>query len=170
MNFAQAAIVALGSNLGNSADIVRSAIERLRGFSDHPIVISSLYETHPVDCPPGSPAFTNAVVALKPRPGETPASLLRGLQALEREFGRQRTGVRNEARTLDLDIIAFGRRVESDPTLTLPHPRADQRAFVLAPLAEIAPDYVLPQQKQTVRALLTARDDATPQVRRLESP
>ena len=168
MNLADAAIIAIGSNLGNSRETVESAIKRLRALSDEPILTSSLYETDPVDCPPGSPAFTNAVVALKPRAGEISDSLLAKLQSLEQGFGRSRAGVRNEARTLDLDLIALGPEVRSDPSLTLPHPRAHQRAFVLAPLGEIAPDYVLPLQTQTVLELLRGLGTDAAPVRRLQ--
>jgi 2-amino-4-hydroxy-6-hydroxymethyldihydropteridine diphosphokinase len=107
-----------------------------------------------VDCPPGSPPFWNAVVGLVPRAGETPESLLAGLQALEKEFGRQPKRVLNEPRVLDLDLIAFGNETRNSPQLTLPHPRAHQRLFVLGPLNEIAPGLVLPGQKLSVHQLL----------------
>jgi 2-amino-4-hydroxy-6-hydroxymethyldihydropteridine diphosphokinase len=167
VNLADCAFIALGSNLGNSRETVLSAVERLRGFSDGPIIVSSLWETEAVDCPPGTPPFINAVIALAPLQGETADSLLAKLQALEREFGRQRGSIRNEARTLDLDLIAFRTQVRADPHLTLPHPRAHQRAFVLAPLNEIAPDYVLPLQSQSVHALLAGLAALHPAVRRL---
>jgi len=93
-------------------------------------------------------------VAFQPRPGETPESLLVKLQALEREFGRVPKRVRNEPRSLDLDIVAFGTETRSSPELTLPHPRAHRREFVLGPLSEIAPELVLPGQDRSVRALL----------------
>ena len=91
---------------------------------------------------------------LTPLPRLTPESLLVELQALEREFGRQPKLVLNEARPLDLDLIAWGNEVRNTPTLTLPHPRAHQRRFVLQPLSELVPDLVLPGQTQTVAALL----------------
>src|SRR5688500_13857101 len=94
----QLAYVALGSNLGSPHETVLRAMDRLQGFSDKPIVRSSLYETAPVDCPPGSPKFVNAVVGLIPRANETPESLLKKLQGTEREFGRQPKRVHNEAR------------------------------------------------------------------------
>ncbi len=146
--------IALGSNLGDSAQIVRQAMDRLQEFSDKPILRSSLWDTTPVDCPPGSPRFVNAVVGLNPRRGETPESLLPKLQALEREFGRGTKKVLNEPRPLDLDLIAFGQETCSTPDLILPHPRAHQRKFVLEPLNEIAPDFVWPNQKKTVVKLL----------------
>ena len=115
---------------------------------------SSLWETTPVDCPPGSPVFVNAVVGLIPRAGETPESLLAKLQGLEQEFGRRPKQVLNEPRPLDLDLIAFGSETRAGKELTLPHPRAHQRRFVLQPLSEIAPDLILPGQKKTVLQLL----------------
>ncbi len=133
------AIIALGSNLGNSDDLVQQAIEKLTVFSDAPILRSSLWKTEPVDCPPGSPPFINAVVVLKPRAGETPESLLAKLQGLEREFGRRPKTIYNEPRPLDLDLISFRRETRNSPQLTLPHPRAHLREFVLGPLAEISP-------------------------------
>lgn len=148
------AIVAIGSNLGDSRQLLLRAMDRLQGLSDAPLLRSSLYETAPVDCPPGSPNFVNAVVAFEPRRDETPQSLLQKLQTLEKEFGRQPKKVLNESRPLDLDLIAFGNRVSNTPELVLPHPRAHLRRFVLEPLSEIAPDVVLPGQTKTVGALL----------------
>jgi 2-amino-4-hydroxy-6-hydroxymethyldihydropteridine diphosphokinase len=149
------AIIALGSNVGDSPSILRRAMDRLSGLSARPLVKSSLWQTTPVDCPPGSPPFVNAVVALTPLAGETPESLLAKLLALEREFGRRPKLVLNEPRRLDLDLIAFGNETRLTPGLTLPHPRASDRRFVLQPLSEIAPDLVLPNQNQTVGQLLT---------------
>src|SRR5690242_15525642 len=140
--------IALGSNLGDPKASILAAMDRLQGFSDEPLVRSSLWETDPVDCPPGSPKFINAVVGLVPRSGETPETLLRKLQNLEQEFGRKPRQVLNEPRPLDLDLIAFGQEVRTSPELTLPHPRAAQRLFVLGPLAEIARDFVLPGQRK----------------------
>jgi 2-amino-4-hydroxy-6-hydroxymethyldihydropteridine diphosphokinase len=152
----QLAFIALGSNLGESADILHRATESLQTFSATPLLRSSLFETMPVDCPPGSPRFVNAVVALCPLPGETPHSLLRRLQKLEEEFGRQPKKILNEPRVLDLDLIAFASRIVNSPELVLPHPRAHLRRFVLEPLNEIAPDFVFPGQKKSVRELLSS--------------
>jgi 2-amino-4-hydroxy-6-hydroxymethyldihydropteridine diphosphokinase len=152
----QYAYVALGSNLGSPRETVLRAMARLQEFSDRPILRSSLYETDPVDCPPGSPKFVNAVVGLVPRADEIPESLLQKLQGLERELGRQSKRVHNEARPLDLDLIAFGDEVRNTSELMLPHPRAHTRRFVLEPLAEIAPDIILPGQTQNVRDLFAA--------------
>jgi 2-amino-4-hydroxy-6-hydroxymethyldihydropteridine diphosphokinase len=146
--------IALGSNLGDSAAIISQAIVRLQRLSEEPLRQSSLWQTEPVNCPPGSPPFLNAVVGLLPRGDETPESLLPKMQALEREFGRQPKRVLNEPRPLDLDLIAFGNETRATKELTLPHPRAHQRRFVLQPLAEIAPDLLLPGQSKTVEKLL----------------
>jgi 2-amino-4-hydroxy-6-hydroxymethyldihydropteridine diphosphokinase len=84
--------------------------------------------------------------------------LLTHLQFLEKEIGRQPKKVLNEPRVIDLDLIAFGQQIISTPDLILPHPRAHLRSFVLAPLSEIWPDYVLPAQQKTVSELLRELD------------
>ena len=147
-------IISLGSNLGDSPVTVLRAMGRLQELTDKPLLKSSLYETMPVDCPPGSPIFVNAVVVLVPRAGETPETLLEKLQALEKEFGRRPKKILNEPRLLDLDLIAFGAKRRRKTQLVLPHPRAHERRFVLEPLSEIAPDLVLPGQTKTVKELL----------------
>jgi 2-amino-4-hydroxy-6-hydroxymethyldihydropteridine diphosphokinase len=154
MSPAAYAFIALGSNLGNSREIILQASSRLQSFSNQPIRKSSLWQTTPVDCPPGSPLFVNAMIGLVPAPDETPESLLEKLQNLEKEFGRQQKKVLNEPRPLDLDLIAFGSEVRSTVRLILPHPRAHERRFVLQPLSEIAPELVPPGQGMTVRQLL----------------
>jgi 2-amino-4-hydroxy-6-hydroxymethyldihydropteridine diphosphokinase len=155
MNDPHWVIVAIGSNQGDSRRNVLLAFERLREMSDQPIRPSSLWETAPVDCPPGSPRFINAVVILVPRAAETPESLLRKMQTTEREFGRQPKKMLNEPRPIDLDLIAFGQETRSTPELLLPHPSAHLREFVLGPLSEIAPDFVLPGQELSVATLLS---------------
>lgn len=151
---AETAYVALGSNLGDSMALLRAAIARLRELGAGPLAVSSLWRTTPVGCPEGSPPFVNAAVALPTQPGETPHSLLGKLQLLERAFGRTPKQQHNEARRLDLDLIAFGARRVATPDLTLPHPRAHLRRFVLQPLSEIAPSLILPGQLHPVAHLL----------------
>lgn len=126
----------------------------MQDFSRGPVLKSSLWKTLPVDCPPGSPEFVNAAVGLVPKEGETPESLLKKLRGLEKEFGRKEKKTINEPRPLDLDLIEFGKEIRNSPELTLPHPRAHLRKFVLQPLSEIAPDLILPGQKKTVAQLL----------------
>ena len=150
------AFVALGSNLGDARQNVLRALDLLQSLSDLPLRRSSLWETAPVDCPPGSALFINAVAGLVPRPAETPLSLLAHLQSLEKEIGRLPKKILNEPRVIDLDLIAFGPQITTAPELVLPHPRAHLRRFVLQPLSEIAPDCILPGQNQTVAKLLQA--------------
>lgn len=113
---------------------------------------SSLYSTEPVGFA-GQPRFVNAVVALETE--LAPRNLLKGLLAIEQEFGRDRaTGFANGPRTLDLDILLFGDVKISEPGLEIPHPRLAERAFVLIPLNEIAPRMVAAASGKTVAQLL----------------
>ncbi len=148
------AVVALGSNLGDPEARLQSAIERLRDLAGGEFRSSCLYRTAPVDCPPGSPDFFNAVVVFRARAGETPEGLLQALHSMESAFGRRRGPGRNEPRPLDLDLIAFGEEQRNGPILTLPHPRAHVRRFVLEPLAELAPDLSLPGWTMTASEYL----------------
>jgi len=152
--FQKLAFIAFGSNLGDSRKIILAAMARLQNFSDAPILQSSLWQTSPVNCPPDSPKFVNAVAGLVPRKDETPESLLEKLRKLEKEFGRAPKTVLNEPRPLDLDLIAFGSEIRNSSELILPHPRAHLRKFVLQPLSEIAPDLILAGQGKTVLDLI----------------
>jgi len=107
-----------------------------------------------VDCPPGSPDFLNAVIGLSPFPEETPETLLSKLLNLEKEFGRKPKQQANEARPLDLDLLAYEQMRRTTQVLTLPHPRAHLRRFVLAPWNEVAPQWMLPGQTEPVTRLL----------------
>lgn len=155
---AHLSLIALGSNLGDSAASIRRAFDELRNLSTAPIQKSSLWRSTPVDCPPGSPDFINAAAALEPLEKETPESLLAKLQQLEVEFGRQPKAVLNEPRRLDLDLITFKYETRHSESLTLPHPRFHQRRFVLEPLNEILPTAILPGHSQSVAKLLAALD------------
>ncbi len=161
------AFIALGSNLSDPKQNVLNAMNRLRDLTDRPLLRSSLWQSTPVDCPPGSPLFINAVVGLLPRAGTTPEDLLDQLQSIEREFGRRPKTVQNEPRPLDLDLIAFRGEIRASARLTLPHPRACQRRFVLQPLSEIAAELILPGQRLNVWQLLE-RLDSSERVRRLD--
>lgn len=134
------AVIALGSNLAEPARQVRAALSALEA---HPQIqiekTSSLYVTAPVGYD-NQPDFVNAVCSV--RTSLDGVSLLAVLNRIEADFGRERT-FRNAPRTLDLDIIDFDGISSDDPHLTLPHPRAHERSFVMKPLAEILPDFVL---------------------------
>lgn len=155
-------VVALGSNLGDPAANLQAACHELATLSTGPLLRSSFWRTAPVDCPPGSPDFVNAVVAWKAAPDQTPESLLASLQAIEHKLGRQRKGVINEARSLDLDLIMFGGEERRTPELILPHPRAHLRRFVLEPLVEILPDCRAPGWAASARELLSRLPDLEP--------
>ncbi len=154
MNLQCAAIISIGSNLGDPRQNVLRAMEKLQLLSETPLLRSSLWQTTPLECPPGSPLFINGVVALQPRSYETPESLLARFKALEVEWGRPPKRVLNEPRVLDLDLIAFGGETRSSEELVLPHPRAQARRFVLQPLSEIAPNLLLPGSTKSVVELL----------------
>lgn len=132
------AYVALGANLGDAHATVLKAIDDIGHLPQTRLLKqSSLYATAPVDsC---GPDYINAVVELST--GLDASQLLRALQRLELEAGRERP-YRNAPRTLDLDIILYGEEVVNTPELTLPHPRMLERAFVMVPLGEIAPHQV----------------------------
>jgi len=154
------AFIALGSNLGDPKQNVLRAMDCLEELSDSALTRSSLWQSTPVDCPPGSPLFINAAVGLLPSAAETAESLLDQLQSLEQEFGRRPKAVLNEPRPLDLDLIAFRQERRASERLTLPHPRTHLRRFVLQPLSEIAADLVLPGQALNVRQLLGTLDSS----------
>jgi 2-amino-4-hydroxy-6-hydroxymethyldihydropteridine diphosphokinase len=137
-------VVAFGSNLGDSESLIRWAMDRIESRSVGPLRRSSLWTSTPMDCPPGSPRFLNAVAILTPVSGDSPESMLRFLQSLEVEAGRRPKVVLNEARPLDLDLIAWGPETRASVELTLPHPRAQVRRFVLQPLAELEPEFRFP--------------------------
>jgi 2-amino-4-hydroxy-6-hydroxymethyldihydropteridine diphosphokinase len=137
------AYVALGANLGDPVATVRTAIEALHGITGTRFLIaSSLYRTAPVGLR-DQPDFINAVAALEVDDAVLPApTFLEKLFAIEATFGRVRS-IRNAPRTLDLDLLLFGTERFASNGLTLPHPRLTERAFVLAPLVEIAPKLVI---------------------------
>ncbi len=150
-------LIGLGSNQGESVAIVEAAMNRLRAYAaGGSLQQSSLYRTSPVDCAPGTGDFINAAVVFRPRAGLTPETLLADLKALEQEYGRPAVAPRNAPRPLDLDLLAYGDERRDTPRFQLPHPRATARLFVLAPLAEIVPEFEWPGVTCTVQALLQA--------------
>ena len=132
--------VGLGANLGDApAAVVEALAEIARLPGTARVATSRLYRSAPVEA--SGPDFINAVAEL--RSTLSPLALLHGLQAIERRHGRERP-YRNAPRTLDLDLLLYGDTAMAGDELTLPHPRLHLRAFVLLPLAELAPDLALP--------------------------
>jgi 2-amino-4-hydroxy-6-hydroxymethyldihydropteridine diphosphokinase len=139
------AVISLGSNLGNRLDTLQGAIDALEDTPGLRVkAVSPVYETEPWGVPAGSqPTYFNAVVVVKTT--LPPDSLLERAHAVEEAFDRVRTGVERWApRTIDVDIVAYADLVSDDPRLTLPHPRAHQRAFVLAPWHDVDPAARIP--------------------------
>jgi len=149
------AFIGLGANLGDPEAQVRRAFAALTELpGTRLLAASSLYRSAPVGYTV-QPDFVNAVAQIETRLGAE--ALLRELLATEARFGRVRQ-FPNAPRTLDLDLLLYGDRVIAEPGLVVPHPRMHERAFVLAPLAEIAPDTVIPG-KGRAGALLPACAD-----------
>ena len=137
---ASLAYVGLGANLGDARAALSSALAALAELPDTTLLrCSSVWRTAPIDS--SGPDYLNAVTEL--RTALAPLELLHRLQAIELAHGRERP-YRNAPRTLDLDLLLLDDLVLDTPELTLPHPRAHQRAFVLAPLAELAPALEIP--------------------------
>lgn len=147
------AYVSIGTNLGDRAAHLVAALRGLAALPDTRLVAwSPVFETAPYGPPPQGP-YLNA--AAQVATSLAPRALLDALLAIERRAGRER-GAPNAARTLDLDLLLYGDRVVAEPGLAVPHPRLAERAFVLEPLAAIAPALVHPQLGETL-ANLAAR-------------
>ncbi len=148
------AYVGLGSNLGDREETIRRAVAWLRAEDGIEVVgVSSLRETEPWG-PVEQPAFLNAVVAIET--GLDPRTLLERLLDVERRLGRVRVeGERWGPRRIDLDLLLYGEEVVDEPGLAVPHPHLHERRFALEPLAELAPDAVVPG-RGTAAALLAA--------------
>jgi 2-amino-4-hydroxy-6-hydroxymethyldihydropteridine diphosphokinase len=147
------AYLALGAHLRHAQAALRTALQRIAAVPTTRIVAtSSLYRTAPIDAT--GPDYLNAVIAVATRLNAP--ELLVQLQQIENQAGRERP-YHHAPRTLDLDILLYGEARVSSPTLQVPHPRMADRAFVLVPLAEIAPDRVKPEQLSAVGAQLIER-------------
>lgn len=151
------AFVALGGNLGDTRAYLRQALDRLACLPDSRLLGHSRFYRTPPWGVREQPAFLNAAAVLDT--GLAPHALLDALLDIERAAGRVRDGERWGPRTLDLDLLHVDGMALHDERLTLPHPRIAERAFVLLPLAELAPDLELPGQGR-VEALLAAVDTA----------
>ncbi len=140
--------ILLGGNLGNTEEFFLQAEEKLAIAGASRLCRSTILRNPAVGCVPGTPEFCNAALT-GVWPG-TAEELLHRCQQIERESGRPRRHSSAESRTLDLDLILFGDERINTPELTVPHPRARQRRFVLGPLAEIAPALRFPDTGETV--------------------
>jgi len=140
----------LGSNVGEREQHLQVAVERLHSRGLHVTRVSSVYETEPQGLR-DQRWFLNMVVEAESE--LFPRQLLSRIVKIERELGRRRT-VENGPRTIDIDILFFGNAIVQTGELTIPHPRFAERRFVLAPLAELAPDLRDPVSRRTIRELL----------------
>ncbi|MBU1087892.1 MAG: 2-amino-4-hydroxy-6-hydroxymethyldihydropteridine diphosphokinase [Candidatus Omnitrophica bacterium] len=144
----------VGSNIGDRRVYIDKAILLLRQNINISLEqVSQLYETDPVGGPVQG-KFLNGVIELNT--SLTPLELLKNLQDIEVTLGRIRSGLKNQPRTLDLDILLFSDIVLNTLQLTIPHPMVQDRLFVLKPFAEIAPEVIHPIFKQTIKELLSA--------------
>ena len=151
------AYVGVGANLGDREPTIRRAIDRLAAAPGVEVVaVSSLRETPPWG-PVEQPSFLNGAVEIETDLG--PRVLLELLLEIERSLGRDRSGERFGPRTIDLDLLVAGDRTCDEPGLMLPHPRLHERRFALEPLAELAPDLVVPGRGSVTELLAVVEED-----------
>lgn len=150
----ETAYISIGSNLGDREKYSRQAIEGISEFAKV-TAVSAFYETEPVGFE-DQPQFINSVAEIETE--LSPHGLLEKLRSVENKLGRVRE-TKWGPRTIDLDIIFYGNEVLNDPDLTIPHPEAHKRRFVLEPLEEIAPTFEHPVLKQSITELLASLND-----------
>jgi 2-amino-4-hydroxy-6-hydroxymethyldihydropteridine diphosphokinase len=152
------AFIAFGSNLGDRLQNFSEARRQLTASPNIELLTASpIYEAEAVGCPLRTRPFLNAVVQIETT--LTPFGLLNALQQIEETMGRAPARPKNVPRRIDLDLLACDALILQDPRLTLPHPELTKRRFVLRPLADIAPDYIVAGTDKTVRDWLTELKD-----------
>lgn len=151
------AALALGGNLGDVTGAFQAAAQKLEAAGMMNIKLSHFCRTKPVDCVPGTPDFLNA--ALTGDWAGSAEELFAVCQRIERESGRAAVHGINTPRTLDIDIILFDNQIVNSDILQIPHPRAAQRLFVIAPLAEIAPEMIFPDTGKKVSDIFKILSD-----------
>lgn len=150
----------LGGNLGNRLAFLRGGRDALSAHPDIELTrISGVYETEALGGPPDSPKFLNAVLQIET--SLSPQDLLDLCMSIENDFGRTRPAAW-APRTIDIDILLYEDQVIADENLQIPHPRLQERIFVLAPLAEIAPEFRHPLLRKTCREMLDCHDEQSP--------
>ncbi len=147
------AYIAFGANLGDRSRMFRQAVEALSALDDVTVsAVSSLYETQPVGLSDGGPLFLNAVVRV--RTDLDPHELISAMRRIEQALGKAKDHSSDLSRAVDLDLLLYGDAIIDEPDLHIPHPRMASRAFVLVPLAEIAPHAMHPGLRRSVAELL----------------
>jgi 2-amino-4-hydroxy-6-hydroxymethyldihydropteridine diphosphokinase len=140
--------IGIGSNLGNKHNHVSQALVQLSKLNPQ-MIVSSIYETDPIDCPHGSDTFLNLVVELDW--DGMPSPFLKKLQQIELQMGRPTVRIKNQPRVIDMDLLFAGDCVDESKACTIPHPRMLERVFVLEPLMEIDSDRILPHTGKMVK-------------------
>tara|TARA_Y100000385_G_scaffold66499_1_gene66183 strand:+ start:883 stop:1404 length:522 start_codon:yes stop_codon:yes gene_type:complete len=159
------AAIGIGSNQGNRHALLKQARDMLESIWSRPMRRSSIYETEAWGMAEGTPAFLNQVLLFEWEQMPVAERLLDDLLHTERELGRRRRPSSNQgyqSRTIDLDLLFLGGHVQSSDRLALPHPRMTSRKFVLEPLNELCPDFILQPMGQSIEELLNACSDETP--------
>jgi len=151
--------IGLGSNLGDREQFLAQAVHRLEQLEGFELIaLSAIYNTRPQDMPDDSPEFLNQVIRADYE--YTPGELLRALEDIERELGREEKG-ENQPRTIDLDLLLFGDREINTDYLVVPHPQLLKRAFALIPLLQIDPELVHPKSGKPLADFVTTGGRAT---------
>jgi 2-amino-4-hydroxy-6-hydroxymethyldihydropteridine diphosphokinase len=150
--------IAFGSNLGDRLMNLSEAKQRLAATPQIKLLAASpIYEAEPVGCPPNTQPFLNAVVQIETT--LAPLELLAVIQQIEETMGRPKSRPKNVPRRIDLDLLACDSLILRDARLTLPHPELTKRRFVLQPLTDIAPDFVIANTRKAVRDQLAELND-----------